>query len=778
MPFRSVVTDGFTSPLYPVLMAGVAAVLVGLLTVWSPMFPPGAAVAHASPTASASDRADSTAPPAPVQSPASDQAASDQARQAPVIVVGAPGLRWDDIDPTRTPDLWALFEEGSAATLAVRSVRRAACPVDGWLALSSGRRAGDAPQAAVAQCRVPPEPTRVGDGYRVEQWPTYLDEADRGIFQAHPGLFADTLAQAGRSTTAIGPGAAIALARSDGTVHGRYEGRSLDQGALAEQVREAAQPGSLTVVDAGALRDPEDLLPGDLSRVGGARQYQARRIDRVVAAVREGAPPGSTIMVASLADSGFTPHLEALVATGPAPGGISGGYRPSLLGASSTRQPGMVQATDLMPTLLALMDVDAPADLPGAIILPQADTPASTDDRYRRLIDLDLAATEVQPLVSPFFNGLVIAQILLYGGAALALRRSRKQVAEPRRRMILAVLRRVAVVFATVPIATFLANLIPWWRSHYTLLAVVAAVVAFVVVISTIALLGPWRNQRLGPLGFIGAVTAGVLALDVATGSRLQISSLMGQQPLVAGRFYGLGNVQFALFASGSLMLTIATADAFLRRGRRWLAVATVVVLGLVTVVIDGTPGLGSDFGGPPAIIPAFTLMALLVSGVRITWRRLLAIGVGTAVIVVLISVGDWLRPPQDRTHFGRFVQTVIEGGAWPVIARKAAQNWAILTGSFLTVLLPFAAVFLAFFLMRPGALGAPALQRTYEEAPALRHGLVSLIVLVAIGALVNDSGTVVPAISAVLVIPLLIATGVRTLELLDDDRPVQVEAH
>lgn len=737
--------------------------VVSLLTAVSLVIAPGLLAGPAVPAA-----AGSVAGTASTPATGSVPVAATAGQRPPVIVVGAPGLRWDDIDPDRTPSLWALFEEGSASTLAVRSVRRSACPVDGWLALSSGRRAGDAPQAAAAQCRIPPEPTRDGDGGRVDQWTAYLDEARSGIYQAHPGLFADSLAAAGVPATAIGPGAAIALARSDGTV-GEYRPRPLERPQLTDVVREAAVPGSLTVVDAGALRDPEDLLPGDLSRVAGARQYQARRIDSVVGAVRDAAPPGSTIIVASLADSGFTPHLGALLASGRAPEGRADSYGPALLGASSTRQDGIVQATDLMPTVLTLLDVPVPADLPGAIILPQAGSPSSTQDRYRHLIDLDLAATEVQPLVSPFFNGLVIAQILLYGGAALALRYPRMRVPGRRRRAILGWLRRTAVVFSAVPIATFLANLIPWWRSSSTLLAVVGAVVAFVVVISVIALLGPWRNHRLGPLGFMGAVTAGVLALDVATGSRLQISSLMGQQPLVAGRFYGLGNVQFALFASGSLMLCIAVADAFLRRGRRWLAVATVVVLGLVTVVIDGTPGLGSDFGGPPAIIPAFTLMALLVAGVKVTWRRVLAIGAGTALVVVLISVGDWLRPVEDRTHFGRFVQTVIEGGAWPVLARKAAQNWAILTGSFLTVLLPFAAVFVAVFLMRPGALGAPALQRTYEEAPALRHGLVSLIVLVAIGALVNDSGAVVPAISAVLVIPLLIATAVRTLELADD---------
>ena len=702
--------------------------------------------------------------PAAPSSPAAPGTTNGPGQRPPVIVVGTAGLRWDDIDPERTPNLWEMFQAGTASNVAVRSVRRAACPVDGWLAISSGRRASDVRQGGAQQCRTLPEPLNSTAGTLVSGWGVYSREAARGSYGAVPGLFGQQVAEEGVPATAIGPGAAIALSSPDGVLRTGYQPRQYDPELLTGQVRDAAVPSSLVVVDVGSVRDPDDLLPGDLDTLTLGRQVQVARIDSEIGAVRAGAPEGSTVLVASLADSGVTPHLQALVATGPtATTGRT--YDPALAWASSTRQNGIVQTTDLATTVLALLGRPAPPDLPGAVIGPKPGTQGSAADRHRHLLDVAQAAIETQELIPPFFNGLVVAQILLYGGAALALRVPR-QAGQERRNAVLAVLRRVALVFAAVPVSTFLANLIPWWRADTGLLAVIGAVAVFVALICTVALLGPWRNLRLGPLGFIGGVTAVVLAVDVITGSRLQIASLMGLPPLVAGRFYGLGNVQFALFSSGSLMLAVALADHALNRGRRWLAVTWVVLIGLVTVVIDGTPGLGSDFGGPPAIIPAFTLMALLVAGVKVTWRRVLMIAAGTVLAVVLISLGDWLRPAADRTHLGRFAQTVIEGGAWQVVTRKASANWAILTSSFLTVLLPFAAVFVAVFLMRPGVWGGAALQRTYGYAPALRHGLNSLIVLVTIGAVVNDSGTVVPAISAVLVVPLLIATAVRTLEL------------
>ena len=115
---------------------------------------------------------------------------------------------------------------------------------------------------------------------------------------------------------------------------------------------------------------------------------------------------------------------------------------------------------------------------------------------------------------------------------------------------------------------------------------------------------------------------------------------------------------------------------------RRRAAVVFVAVLGLATTFVDGV--LGSDFGGPPAILPAFGFFALVVAGVRITWRRVAVILGATVLALAAISVADWLRPVDDQTHLGRFVQTLLDGGAWQVVERKAAQNLRILYGNWL----------------------------------------------------------------------------------------------
>ncbi|WP_369070378.1 hypothetical protein [Kineococcus terrestris] len=711
--------------------------------------------------------------------------AAGGAAAGPVVLVGTGGLRWSDVSADATPVLAGLAGEGAVGTVAVRSVFTAACPGDGWLGLSAGRRAtdfdGTSAEHVRAACAPLPVPADApADG---APGPAQQPDAERfraiaaaGTFGASPGLLGDALADGGATTLALGPGAAIALAGRDGSVpaYAGPSGDAWEPAELAERVREAVDAGTdLLVVDAGAVRDPADL-PAEEEPSAASRAEQVAAVEARVAAVREalagaGADPAtgaSTLLVTSLADAGRTAHLQYAGAVGAAP--VGGDVYDGLLGSRSTRQTGIVQTTDLTPTLLALV-LGGDHGTPGLVGAPVGSTEAgaSAAERVEKVRDLDLAAQAVQPLVQPFYTGWVLSQVVLYALATVALRRS---WGGPRgRRRVLAWLRALAVVYGAVPASTFLANTLPWWRAEGShLLAVTGACALYVTLITALALLGPWRRSPLGPLGVVGAVTAGVLTVDVLTGSRLITSSLNGLQPVVAGRFYGLGNAQFALFATGTLLAVVAVADALVRRGRRRAAVAVVAVVGAAAVWVNGVPG--ADFGGPPASVPAFGLLALHVAGVRITWRRVLLLLAGTVVVITSIALVDWLRPVDDQTHLGRFVQTVLDGGAWQVVERKALQNWRILIGSWLTLVLPFAAAFTAFVLARPGAVGVSALQRAYDRHPVLKPGTACLGVLLVIGFAVNDSGTAIPAVGLMLALPLLTAACTQVLAL--EERP------
>jgi hypothetical protein len=226
-----------------------------------------------------------------------------------------------------------------------------------------------------------------------------------------------------------------------------------------------------------------------------------------------------------------------------------------------------------------------------------------------------------------------------------------------------------------------------------------------------------------------------------------------------------MGNTTFALFATATVLLCIAVSDWFVRAGQPKRAAVAVAAIGLGAVVVDGAPFWGADGGGPPALLPGLAFLVLSILGVQMTWRRGALIAAVTAGLFLLVGFLDWLRPTEDRSHLGRFFQTMIQGDALDIIVRKGQQNLSILFGNYrLALLVPIALVFVIYVLARPTSWGSRALQRSFDRAPTLRPGLIALLITLTIGFAINDSGVAVPANGALIAVPLIITVAVGTL--------------
>ena len=674
------------------------------------------------------------------------------------VLIGTGGITWTDVSEKATPNLWQLLRDGSSAAMSIRSVDTNTCPVDGWLGLSAANRAGG-PRVGTGSVQARPcapigEPT----GGVVPGWDTFTQAAIDRKFDSKLGLLGEAAEKSNVCIKPVGPGAAIAAAQPEGTAD-RYSPYS-DATLLVDM-----NTCPVTSVDVGSVRDPADVAVGE-QPVEGSRAQQITAVDKRIGDVINAAPGGADFIVASLSDAGKTERLRLAVARGPH-------YGPGQLNSPSTRQPGLIQAQDLPVTLMSITGIKVPAGL-GGTTLTSDPAPDNSEkraaDRLQNLVDYDLASHEVHSLVPPFFNTFAYGQLVIYLFVLLVWK---GKIGRPdTRRRVLSIVRVIAVVAATVPASTFLANLLPWWRFPIPMVSIVASVGLFVALIAYAALRGPWGRAALGPLAFVAAVTVAVLAGDILTGSRLQQSSLMGLQPVVAGRFYGMGNVTFALFATSSILLATAVSSFLVTRGRPRVAAGIVVAIAVGTIVVDGAPFWGADGGGPPAYIPGIAYLILSILGLRMTWQRVALIGLGSVGLFFGVAFLDWLRSPDDRSHLGRFIQAIIDGNALDIVIRKGQQNWNILLGNApLTLLVPAALLFVIYVLARPTSWGSRGLGKAAEKAPTLRAGLIALVITLTIGFLINDSGTAIPAVGATVAVPLIVSVVVRTLE--DDLRSV-----
>ncbi|MCH8611515.1 hypothetical protein [Arsenicicoccus dermatophilus] len=646
----------------------------------------------------------------------------------PVVVVGLAGLAVDDLSPATTPHLWRLVERGGVGALVVRSVHLDTCPVDGWLTLAAGTRAA---QPEDGPCRTLPAPPTSGGGV-VPGWSDYVAAATTTRQDAHLGALADTLTRHGTCVAAVGPGAGVAAASGSGQV-ARWSAYATS--GLRERL--AACP--VTLVDPGAVR------ASDPDRAG-----QVRALDLRLGEVLAAAPADATVVVAALADDGAGARLRPVV-VGPA-GDQGGAEGVGVLRSAATRQPGYVLLTDVAPTVAAwATGVRHPTWAAEPWTVQPDDAPAAA--RVAAVADHADAARLVQPVALAFWPTWALTQLLACLVVGLLCRR-----ADPDRRgRLLRGLSRGVVAMSCVPAATYLAGLVPWWRGGAVALWLV--IYAFAGSLAAVALLGPWRRRPFGPPAAVAALTALTVGGDAVTGSHLTLSTLLGEQPTVAGRFYGLGNVAFSLLATATLLVMVAVAGHDRRAGRPRRGALLAGLVGLAAVAVDGLPTWGADLGGPIALLPAVVVFVLVALGLRLTWSRVLGIGLVTALAVTALAVADYLRPAGSRSHLGRFVQTLGDGGAADVVARKAAQNLQMLLTAPLAFLVPIGLLAAAWVVARPDSTLGRLLRPGYEQVPLLRTGLASILLVYAVGFATNDSGVAIPAVGATVLIPLVVAT-------------------
>lgn len=707
-------------------------------------------------SSAASAQAPTTAPPAARQ-------AEGTAAPAPVVVLGTRDLTWGGIrDLAESPspaadDALSLLDaasSGEPVNVVVRSANPATCPADGWLTLGAGARTRALPPGAAS---APGAPACLGAPDAASALAASRDSG----YGARPGALATALAEAGVPATAIGDTASLALAAEGG----------------------AATPGDS--LEALLSSGPQGLALIDTA-IGAATAEQrvtslARSREAVLAAT-----PRARVVILSVADAESPgPQIGILPAGTASPRGRDGG----LLVGESTHQAGLIQLTDLAPTILAALTGSprpgsASARMTGsALALPDSPPPSAgvTDSAgaraVSRLADDALRARASHLSTIPSTLLIIVASGALALTAALALRRPRPPRAP-------AALRATALAASCLPLAALLSSTVPWWRLRASAgepswAATAAALGAILIIggaLAGLVALAAWAAERavdatrpVRPAGLVAALTASAWLLDAALGAPLALNGALGMDTVVAGRFYGMSNTGFAI-ASAALVIALAALRPIMPEGRGW-TVGMVALAGGGALVLDGAPWLGADLGGALTLAPVLVVLAVALVAPRPNGRGRLrpALGAGAGMLAVgaILAGIDLTRPADRRTHLGRFAAGLTDGSAWSTLGRKAGA----LVAPFLSSALALAALAVGLIAVVGTAWWGARERRAWREGRSayqwlaagsattphrVRPALAGLGVLVVVETLLNDSGPSMAVISAAVAAPLI----------------------
>jgi len=542
---------------------------------------------------------------------------------------------------------------------------------------------------------------------RIDMWPAVLKRAESAPQLLDPGLLASSIPGGG------------AYAAAFGLSGGGSSGAGVDVMSRVTIALPLAadHSGKIAAISFGSpvtllariakLRTTHRLVVADLPTgspgYADLRTLAATRPSNELLAVIQSAPdaPGHELLWAAFAG------LPPLRGTGGA-----GGHT---LTSQTTNQSGLIAAIDIAPTILDHLGVPIPADMRGRTVR----LGGTFDGAAIRALKARLEVITARRL--PAIGWLVATWALLLAATGLPVVRRNRGA----RRAWAMRVGALAILWA--PVAVLLpAALEP------------SSTVELVVILATCFALGgltdrfvPWPRAPIVPA--VAAVLA--LSVDALAGAQLLMRSLLGPDPILGARFYGIGNE----LKSGLAVLVFAAVAAALYpavRSRR--AATTMACAGILLALVEGSARIGAGVGGV-ILVSAGTAVAtvMLLPGTLNRRRVLLVMAAPVAGLVALAALD--LATAHGGGHFtGSVLDARSAGDIRDIIVRRYGAAYDELRNHLMPVATGLALIASVVAVRRRERICEPV-----DSDPAWVAALAGGLTAGVTGALTEDSGPV-----------------------------------
>jgi hypothetical protein len=452
----------------------------------------------------------------------------------------------------------------------------------------------------------------------------------------------------------------------------------------AESAPAEIVPGLLaaTLAEHGQTCEVRPLKLGEL----GALVRQLRGNDMVVAIGR--APPAKNGALAI---------------------GIAGREFDGDLTSDSTRTNGYVLSTDVAPTILSQLGIAVPSPMSGQPIRSEGSVDAAAIE------SLGARIAVISERRGPVIGVSLLVWLVVFGLAAL--------VSSDRVGRIAIRLAGLSIVY--LPLLLLAAAALEPDQGTEQLLVMFGAPLLAAL---TLFLLGGLRA-----LAVASGLVVITLAIDVIAGSPLTSLSLLGPNPGLGVRFYGIGNELEALLGVLVIAGTGAALAGFWPRLTERRAAAAFLAVSLLSAIVFAAGRFGADVGAA-IVLPVGGAVAAAAIAARQRRVALLVLAAPVGVLA-LIALADLVTGA--NAHLTR---SVLDAGGLGDLADVAQRRLQLSAHSFVRPIL-------VFFLPLVIALAALAylrrdrLRALLAPFPALRAGLAGALAATLIGTLANDSG-------------------------------------
>lgn len=505
---------------------------------------------------------------------------------------------------------------------------------------------------------------------------------------------------------------------------------------------ELAEMGTVTDYDALITKTKEflplaDLLVvelGDSSRlesknnfyteeaIAKRRMYKMKGIERFLGEIPACLDEKTTLILLSpsnpadlMAKGNF---LAPIIMTGF---GVDG----SLLTSETTRWPGIIDSTDIAPTILTLLGAEKTENMTG---------------RPVKFLRKAISLGDISQMSTRYENKAIARVPLLKGYVTLV--------------AIMVILAAAASFFKVIPkrLVHLMQTIFLWLLSipvAFELFApidyghmIVPILLVSLIAGGLVAMARLFRGTRLVPVISICLLTVIVLVIDTLTGWNLIRTSILGYCPNIGARFYGIGNEYMGILIGSAIIGTTALLDVKGMRSKRNYILAGLFYAVIIAVI--GHPALGANVGGTIAASAGFGVTLIVLFQGSLKRKHFAIVSAAVFTIVVIFLALDIFRG-EATSHAGRSILAIYQGGVkefFDIIQRKLAMNYQ---GMKYTV---WTRILLATLLAAPMLFFRPVgfFDKLKKERPSLVAGFIGTSLGALAAFIFNDTGAAAAA--------------------------------
>ncbi|KXZ39944.1 hypothetical protein SAMN05661008_00834 [Alkalithermobacter thermoalcaliphilus JW-YL-7 = DSM 7308] len=252
-------------------------------------------------------------------------------------------------------------------------------------------------------------------------------------------------------------------------------------------------------------------------------------------------------------------------------------------------------------------------------------------------------------------------------------------------------------------------------------------------------------KDDLNKITILSSITFLGILIDAATGQNMIKNSLLGYDPIIGARYYGIGNEYMGVLI-GSIILSLSS---LLEKNKISKLVLSLVLF--MCIFILGHPKMGANVGGTITAVFAFTFLILKVYDVKVDIKKIILILTLVVLVVGTMAFID-INFSKSQSHLGGAIQDIITTGPIiiiQIIRRKIEMNLRLIGVSIWSKVLILGVIIVGILFNKPSGI----LKKLCDIYPNIEKGWQAIIAGSIVGFLVNDSGVVAAATSILYVI-------------------------